>query len=101
MQDVSKYLNIPRETEFKEFETRLKYDWFQLKLYSMFQDLSRRSIKPGFGEFETRLEFIKFALNLCKRKDKNVKEKEYSMCLWNHHCIMSKNLQFKLGNASS
>ena len=42
------------EAEFKEFEprlkfkTRLKYDWFHLKLYSMFQDLSRRSIKTGF-----------------------------------------------------
>ena len=35
------------ESEFKEleprlkFETRLKYSWFHLKLYSMFQDLSR------------------------------------------------------------
>jgi len=38
------------ETEFKEFEprlkfeTQLKYSWFHLKLYSMFQDLSWRSI---------------------------------------------------------
>ena len=31
-----------------KFEPRLKYGWFHLKLYSMFQDLSRRSIKPGF-----------------------------------------------------
>ena len=36
------------ETEFKEFETRpkletqIKYGWFHLKFYSMFQDLSRR-----------------------------------------------------------
>ena len=42
------------EDEFKEFEpqlkfkTRLKYGWFDLKLYSMFQDLSRRSIETGF-----------------------------------------------------
>ena len=42
------------EAEFKEFEpqlkfgTRLKYGWFHFKLYSMFQDLSRRSIKTGF-----------------------------------------------------
>ena len=42
------------EAEFKEFEqwlkfeTRLKYGWFHLKLYSMFQDLSRRSIETGF-----------------------------------------------------
>ena len=34
--------------EFKEFEPRLKYGWFQLKLYLMFQDLSRRSIETGF-----------------------------------------------------
>ena len=27
--------------DFKEFEPRLKYDWFHLKLYIMFQDLSR------------------------------------------------------------
>ena len=42
------------EDEFKEFEpqlkfkTRLKYGWFDLKLYSMFQDLSRRSMETGF-----------------------------------------------------
>ena len=42
------------EAEFKEFEpklkieTRLIYGWFHLKLYSMFQDLSRRSIETGF-----------------------------------------------------
>ena len=30
--------------EFKEFEPRLNYGWFHLKLYQMFQDLSRRSI---------------------------------------------------------
>jgi len=47
--------------EFKEFERRLKYDWFHLKSYSWFQDLSRRSIeKPDFGGFKTRLKFIKF-----------------------------------------
>ena len=36
------------EAEFKEFEPRLKYGWFHLKLYSMFQDLSLRSIETGF-----------------------------------------------------
>ena len=42
-------INQP-EAEFKEFEpqlkfeTRLKYGWFHLKLYAMFQDLSRRLI---------------------------------------------------------
>jgi len=42
-------LPIP-EAEFKEFEPRfkfkppLKYGWFHLNLYQMFQDLSRRSI---------------------------------------------------------
>ena len=35
------------EAEFKEFEPRLKFGWFHLKLYSMFQDLSRRSIETG------------------------------------------------------
>ena len=30
------------------FKSRLKYAWFRLKLYSMFQDLSRRSIEFGF-----------------------------------------------------
>ena len=39
------------EAEFKEFERRLKfkpwikYGWFHLKLYSMFQDLSGRLIE--------------------------------------------------------
>ena len=42
------------ETEFKEFEPRLKskprlkYGWFHLKIYSIFQDLRRRSIETGF-----------------------------------------------------
>jgi len=42
------------KAEFKEFERRLKfkprlkYGWFHLNLYSMFQDLSRRSIETGF-----------------------------------------------------
>jgi len=42
--------------EFKEFERRfkfkprLKYGWFHLKLYQMFQDLSRRLIKTGFWQ---------------------------------------------------
>ena len=45
---------------FKEFEPPLKYGWFHLKLYSMFQDLSGRSIETGFSGFKTRLKFIKF-----------------------------------------
>jgi hypothetical protein len=37
------------EAEFKEFERRLKFETrLKLKLYSMFQDLRRRSIKTGF-----------------------------------------------------
>ena len=53
------------ESEFKEFEPQLKfkpplkYGWFHLKLYSIFQDLSRHLIKPVFVGFETRLNFIK------------------------------------------
>ena len=44
------------EAEFKEaeprlkFKPRLKYGWFHLKLYSIFQDLSRRLIKTGFWQ---------------------------------------------------
>ena len=57
---------VTSEAELKEFEPRLKfklllkYDWFHLKLYSMFQDLSRRSIETSFGGLKTRLKFIKF-----------------------------------------
>ena len=46
---ILSYPKLP-VAEFKEFErrtkfkTRLKYVWFHLKLYQMFQDLSRRSI---------------------------------------------------------
>ena len=45
---------VSQEAEFKEFESRLKFKlrlktgWVHLKLYSIFQDLSRRSIKTGF-----------------------------------------------------
>ena len=38
------------EAEFKEFETRLKYGWFHLKLFLIFQDLSRRCIETGFWQ---------------------------------------------------
>ena len=55
------------EAEFKELEPRLKfkplvkYYWFHLKLYSMLQDLSGRSIATGFFcGFKTGLKFIKF-----------------------------------------
>ena len=41
-------ITLRPEAEFKEFEPRLKYGWFPLKLYSMFQDSSRRSIETGF-----------------------------------------------------
>ena len=41
--------NKQSEAEFKKFDTRLKYGWFHLKLYSMFQDLSQCSIETGFG----------------------------------------------------
>ena len=57
------------EAEFKEFEPRLifkprlKYGWFYLKLYSIFQDLSRGAqLKLFFGRFKPRLKFIKFGL---------------------------------------
>ncbi len=44
-QVTEKYKNImTSEAEFKEFEQRFKYGWFHLKLYQMFQDLSRRVI---------------------------------------------------------
>ena len=36
------------EAEFKEFEPRVKYGWFHVKLYDIFQDLGRRSIETGF-----------------------------------------------------
>ena len=47
---------IFQEAEFKEFyprlkfKPRLKYGWFHLKLYSIFQDLSRRSTETGFWQ---------------------------------------------------
>ena len=38
------------EAEFKEYEPRLKYGWFHLKPYSIFQDLSRRLIETGYWQ---------------------------------------------------
>ena len=38
------------EAEFKEFEPRVKYGWFHLKLYKIFQDLSWRLIGTGFWQ---------------------------------------------------
>ena len=51
---VSVFTPLVQVAEFKEFEWRpkfkppLKYVRFYLKLYQMFQDLSRRSIEIGF-----------------------------------------------------
>ena len=42
----------PTEAEFKEFEPRLKYSWFHLKLYSIFKYLSRRWIETGFCKIQ-------------------------------------------------
>ena len=51
-------LSLSRKLEFSneiegferwlKFETQLKYGWFHLKLYSMLQDLSLRSIETDF-----------------------------------------------------
>ena len=41
-------MHLQSEDEFKEFEPRLKYGWFRLKLYLIFQDLSRLLIETGF-----------------------------------------------------
>ena len=35
-------------TEIKQFEPQLKFGWFYLKCYSIFQDLRQRSIETGF-----------------------------------------------------
>ena len=40
---------LKSDAEFKEFEPWLKNGWFHLKkVYSMFHELSRRSIETGF-----------------------------------------------------
>jgi len=41
-------LIFPEAERRLKFKQWLKYGWFHLKLYSMFQDLSRRSIETGF-----------------------------------------------------
>ena len=49
-----KWSDLDPVAEFKEierrfkFKSRLKYGWFHLKLYQMFQDLSRRLIQNEF-----------------------------------------------------
>ena len=53
--EIQTFFDYRSEAEFKEFEPRfkfkprLKYGRFHLKLYSIFQDLSWRSIETGFG----------------------------------------------------
>ena len=41
-----------------EFETRLKHGWFHLKLYSVFQDFSRRSIRTSFWLISDRVKIL-------------------------------------------
>ena len=43
-----KWIIILTEDEFKEFEPRLKYGRFYLKMYSIFPDVSQSSIETGF-----------------------------------------------------
>ena len=71
------FLIYQPEAEFKEFESRLKFEthlkycWFRLKLYSMFQDLGRCSIETGFWlYFQMRLKFLKFLLILTQMRNK-------------------------------
>ena len=44
MIDETHWMVVKTVAEFKEFERRFKYGLFHLKLYQMFQDLSRRLI---------------------------------------------------------
>ena len=56
------------EAEFKEFESRLKYGWFHLKMYSMFQDLSRRSIETGFWRILVAAQIL-FIINYIRTRN--------------------------------
>ena len=46
---IPEAVSIEFESRLK-FETQLKYGWFHLKLYSMFQDFSQRSIKTHLDQ---------------------------------------------------
>ena len=52
-QNKDKKIENSESKEFEsrlKFETHLKYGWFHLKLYSMFQDFSQRSIKTHLDQ---------------------------------------------------
>ena len=61
----------PTEAELKEFEPRIKFEtWlkhvlFHLKLYSVFRDLSRRSIGSGFWWFSDAVYIRPLVIVLC------------------------------------
>ena len=58
LQPEAKYIEFEPRLKFK---TRLKYGWFNLKLYSIFQDLSRGAqLKPVLVRFKPRFKIIKF-----------------------------------------
>ena len=52
------------EAEFKEFERRLKYGWFQLNIHKIVSNVSR--FKPSFGGFKSRLKFFKFGVRTAR-----------------------------------
>ncbi len=56
------FLNAQRPNFKNLFEPRLNYGWFHLKLCSMFQDLSRHSIKTGFWRIWDATKINKFGL---------------------------------------
>ncbi len=41
---VAEFKKFERRFKFNKFKPRLKYGWFHLKLYQMFEDLSQRLI---------------------------------------------------------
>jgi len=83
-------LNVDYALEFKEFEPRLKfkpwlkYGWFHLKSYSMFQDLSQRSIETGLRRRSNSLnsdsESLKTTLTV-PRRSSGITRKQ-----WNSSC---------------
>ena len=86
------------ETKFKEFEprlnfeTRLKYGWIFLKLYSLFQDLSRCSIEIVFLADLDAAQINKFRTQVlcsktCNKIETASQRNHHLLHLLNHHLL--------------
>ncbi len=73
------------KSEFNKFEPQFKHEWFRLKLYLLFRDLSRLSIGTGFWRISDVVQILLILSHAIKKLDRNqtCNRKSSSLYLYN------------------